>query len=56
MCDQGVFKDYDFAVMVHVSPTRTNANSHFLALDDYRIAFHGQTLTPPVNPGTAAMP
>ena len=43
MCDQGVFKDYDFAVMVHVSPTRTNANSHFLALDDYRIAFHGQT-------------
>ena len=43
MCDQGVFKDYDFAVMVHVSPTRTNANCHFLALDDYRIAFHGQT-------------
>lgn len=43
MCDQGVFKDYDFAVMVHVSPTKTNANSHFLALDDYRIAFHGQT-------------
>ena len=43
MCDQGVFKDYDFAVMVHISPTKTNANSHFLALDDYRIAFHGQT-------------
>ncbi len=43
MCDQGIFKDYDFAVMVHVSPTETNANCHFLALDDYRIAFHGQT-------------
>lgn len=43
MCDHGVFNDYDLAVMVHISPTKTNANSHFLALDDYRIAFHGQT-------------
>ncbi|WP_306539845.1 M20 family metallopeptidase [Megasphaera sp.] len=43
MCEQGVFNDYDLAVMVHISPTKTNANSHFLALDDYRIAFHGQT-------------
>lgn len=43
MCEQGVFNAYDLAVMVHISPTKTNANSHFLALDDYRIAFHGQT-------------
>lgn len=43
MCEHGVFYDYDLAVMVHISPTKTNANSHFLALDDYRIAFHGQT-------------
>lgn len=43
MCDHGVFNDYDLAVMVHISPTKTNANSHFLALDDYRISFHGQT-------------
>ena len=43
MCEHGVFHDYDLAVMVHISPTKTNANSHFLALDDYRIAFHGQT-------------
>lgn len=43
MCQQDVFKDYDFAVMVHQAPTETTPNSHFLALDDYRIAFHGQT-------------
>lgn len=43
MCEQEVFKDYDFALMVHVSANETTANSHFLALDDYRIRFHGQT-------------
>lgn len=43
MCEQGVFKNYDLALMVHVSANETNPNSHFLALDDYRICFHGQT-------------
>lgn len=43
MCQQDVFKAYDFAIMVHQAPTETTPNSHFLALDDYRIAFHGQT-------------
>ncbi len=43
MCEQEIFCDYDLAIMVHVQPNRTTANSHFLALSDYRIAFHGQT-------------
>lgn len=43
MCEQDVFKAYDLALMIHVSPNKTTSNSHFLALDDYRIAFHGQT-------------
>ncbi|MCH4179727.1 MAG: amidohydrolase [Megasphaera sp.] len=43
MCEKGVFKDYDLAIMVHVSANETTANSHFLALDDYRVRFHGQT-------------
>ncbi|WP_301861294.1 amidohydrolase [uncultured Megasphaera sp.] len=43
MCNAGIFRQYDLALMVHVSPTETTANSHFLALDDYRIQFHGQT-------------
>ena len=43
MCQQGVFKPYDLALMVHVSPNETTPNSRFLALSDYRIQFHGQT-------------
>ncbi len=43
MCEEDVFKAYDLAVMIHMSPNKTTSNSHFLALDDYRIAFHGQT-------------
>ena len=56
MCEQGVFHDYDLAVMVHISPTKTNANSHFLALDDYRIASMDKRHTPPGNRGMGAMP
>ena len=43
MCRTGVFKDYDLAMMVHVSANETSPNSRFLALSDYRIKFHGQT-------------
>ena len=43
MCKTGVFKDYDLAMMVHVSANETTPNSRFLALSDYRIKFHGQT-------------
>lgn len=43
MCEHNVFKDYDLAMMVHVAPTMTTPNSLFLALDDYRVKFHGQT-------------
>ncbi len=43
MCEQGVFKDYDLVLMVHMSSCETTPNSRFLALDDYRIRFHGQT-------------
>lgn len=43
MCEQGIFREYDLAMMVHVMPDKTRANSHFLALSDYRVAFHGQT-------------
>ncbi len=43
MCRNGIFKDYDLAMMVHVSSNETTPNSRFLALSDYRIQFHGQT-------------
>lgn len=43
MANAGLFDDYDFAIMVHVSGTTTRPNSRFLALDDYRFIFHGQT-------------
>lgn len=43
MCEQGVFKDYDLVLMVHMSSCETTPNSRFLALDDYRARFHGQT-------------
>lgn len=43
MCEQGVFGAYDLAMMVHMSSCQTTPNSHFMALDDYRISFHGQT-------------
>jgi amidohydrolase len=43
MCRRHIFTEYDLAIMVHMSPNQTTANSHFLALSDYRIQFHGQT-------------
>jgi amidohydrolase len=43
MCRNNIFRDYDLAMMVHVSPNETTPNSRFLALSDYRVKFHGQT-------------
>ena len=42
LVNAGVFNDYDFAIMVHMDGVETRANSDFLALDDYRIVFHGK--------------
>lgn len=43
LANAGYFDAYDFAIMVHVSGTATRPNSRFLALDDYRFSFYGQT-------------
>ena len=42
MCNAGVFKDYDFAIMVHLDGEETRPNSQFLALDCFRAKFHGK--------------
>lgn len=42
LVNAGIFHDYDFAIMVHMDGVETRANSDFLALDDYRITFHGK--------------
>jgi len=43
MVREGVFKDYDLALMIHISSDRTEPNSEVLALSCYRVVFHGQT-------------
>ncbi len=43
MVKAGLFDDYDLAIMLHMEGTKTHANANFLALDDYRIQFHGKT-------------
>ena len=43
MVKEGVFKDYDLALMIHISSDRTEPNSEVLALSCYRVVFHGQT-------------
>lgn len=42
MCNAGVFKNYDFAIMVHLDGEETRPNSQFLALDCFRATFHGK--------------
>ena len=42
MTQQGIFKDYDFAIMVHMDGTITRPTSNFLALDCYRVRYHGK--------------
>ncbi len=41
MAEQGLFKDYDLAMMVHLD-SRTRVNSRFLALDGLEFTFRGQ--------------
>ena len=43
MADQDVFKEYDFAMMVHLNSNVTQPSSNFLALSAYRVTFHGKT-------------
>ena len=42
MCNTEVFKDYDFAIMVHLDGEETRPNSQFLALDCFRARYHGK--------------
>ena len=42
MCNAGVFKNYDFAIMVHLDGEETRPNSQFLALDCFRAKYHGK--------------
>lgn len=42
MVNEGVFKDYDLAMMVHLDGEETRPNSQFLALDCLRAQFHGK--------------
>lgn len=42
MCNAGVFKDYDLAIMVHLDGEETRPNSQFLALDCFRARYHGK--------------
>lgn len=41
MADKGIFDDYDFAVMVHLS-NYSAVNSHFIALEGLDFKWHGQ--------------
>ena len=43
MCNAGVFKNYDFAIMVHLDGEETRPNSQFLALDCFRAKYHGKS-------------
>lgn len=43
MVNQGVFKKYDFAMMIHMNSDVTYPALDFLALGGYRVKFHGQT-------------
>lgn len=42
MVNQGVFKNYDLAIMVHLDGEETRPNSQFLALDCFRAQFYGK--------------
>lgn len=42
MCNAGVFKEYDLAIMVHLDGKETRPNSQLLALDCFRAQFHGK--------------
>ena len=55
MCNAGVFKEYDFAIMVHLDGEETRPNSQFLALDCFRAKYHGKSAHAWVNLGMASM-
>lgn len=42
MCRAGIFKKYDFAMMIHSASAASTACSILLALDMFRISFHGK--------------
>lgn len=42
MVNQGVFKDYDFAMMVHLNSNQTTPTVKFLALSGYKVKFYGE--------------
>lgn len=50
MTQQDIFKNYDFAIMVHAKATRSYPCSRFLALSNYRIKFHGKPAHAAANP------
>ncbi len=54
MCNAGVFKDYDFTIMVHLGE-ETRPNSQFLALDCFRAKFHGKPPMQQASLGMASM-
>lgn len=43
MAKEGAFDGYDLAIMVHVTDELSSGNERFLALNDYRVKFYGQT-------------
>lgn len=43
MVNQGVFKEYDFAMMVHLNSNQTTPTVKFLALSGYKVKFFGKT-------------
>lgn len=50
MVNAGVFKEYDYAIMVHLDGKSTRANSRFLALDNFRVKYRGKTAHAAANP------
>lgn len=42
MVNQGVFKDYDFCIMIHLNSATTFSFMQFLALSTYHVKFYGK--------------
>ncbi|MFS0780265.1 amidohydrolase [Bacillus sp. 1P06AnD] len=43
MANKGIFKEYDFAMMIHMNSNATFPSLRFLALSGFRVKFHGAT-------------
>lgn len=50
MVKAGIFKDYDYAIMVHLDGIESRAKAQFLALDNFRVRYHGKTAHAASNP------